>query len=285
MNPVHLALSLMAFNGCMAALDAVFVRLVSDHVPLLEIAFFRNLFSLVALMLILPYSEWKLGTSKLWPIHVLRAVIKLLALVAYFTAITMLPIALVTSIAFTMPLFVMLGSVLFLGEPLRTHRVLAIAAGLGGMAIILRPSGVDVGVGMVLALGSALGLAAVALLMKVSSGREEPLRIVWFNLVVTVPVALLLAIPVWQWPDWQTLGLMAMQGGGGLLAQLSFARAMRLADASILISMDFIRLPVAVILALLLFDEPVDLRVLAGGAVIFGGVLMSGWWEGRRDRP
>lgn len=279
-----LAILLMAFNATMAALDTVFVRLVAGEVHALEIAFFRNFFSLVALLLILKPAQRNLDAKGLWPIHSLRAVIKLAALIAYFVAITMLPIALVTAIAFTMPLFVTLGSMLLLREGVGPHRLLALLAGLIGMLVILQPPGLDLGMGVILALASAIGLAGVALLMKVSTGREDPLRIVWFNLIITVPLALLIAIPVWVWPSPTALGLMALQGVGGLLAQLSIARAMKLADASLIISVDFIRLPIAALLGYFLFAESIEAGVLIGGAVIFAGVVYSAFWENRRSR-
>lgn len=128
--------------------------------------------------------------------------------------------------------------------------------------------------GVAWALTGAIGLAAVALLMKVSAGREDPLRIAWLNLVITVPVALLISLPVWQTPSLFALGLMALQGVGGLLAQLAFARAMKLADASLLVVVDFVRLPLALFFGLTLFDEPVRLATIIGGIVIFVAILL-----------
>lgn len=279
-----LAFLLMGFNAMMSAFDTVFVRLVSDEVHPLQIAFFRNFFSLVAIFFILKRGQRNLDANGLWAIHSIRALLKLGALIAYFMAITMLPIALVTAMAFTMPLFVTLGSMVLLREGVGFHRVLAIFAGLIGMLIVLQPPGIEFGIGIVLALASAIGLAGVALLMKVSSNHEDPLRIVWFNLVVTVPIAALMAIPVWVWPSPTALGLMALQGVGGLFAQLSFARAMKLGDASMVISVDFIRLPVAAVLGYFLFSESIELTVLAGGTVIFAGVVYSAFWEGRRAK-
>lgn len=284
MSPATAAFALMAFNASMAALDTVFVRLVAGEVHALEIAFFRNLFSLVALLFMLKPAERNLDANGLWPIHGARAVLKLAGLIFYFMAITMLPIALVTAVAFTMPLFVTLGSWLILGERLSAHKAAALLAGLLGMLIILQPPGVEFGMGLVFALSSAMALAAVALLMKVTSGQEDPMRIAWYNLLLTVPLALVLALPVWTWPSPIALGLMALQGVGGLFAQISFARAMKLADASLIISVDFIRLPIAAILGLALFHEPVQIWVLLGGTVIFSGVLFSAYRERRRSR-
>ena len=139
MSPSLVAFVLMGFNATMAALDAVIVRFVSNDIHPLEIAFFRNLFSLIAFFLITRPGLKTLDSKGLWPLHGLRAALKLAALVAYFMAVTKLPIALVTAVAFTMPLFVTLGSMVLLREGARLHRLLALAAGFVGMLVILRP--------------------------------------------------------------------------------------------------------------------------------------------------
>jgi drug/metabolite transporter (DMT)-like permease len=138
--------------------------------------------------------------------------------------------------------------------------------------------------GALLALGAAIGLAGVALLMKVSSSREPALRIVLFNLLVTVLVAFLLCLPVWSTPSPFSLLLLAIQGAGGLAAQFAFARAMKLADASLLlILVDFIRLPLAVFLGLTLFNEPVEMEIFLGGGIILAALLLLLRHERRAD--
>jgi len=272
--PVIAGALFMVLNSSVGALDAVIVRLVAPEVHTFEIVFFRNLFSLVFLSLFIRGAGPNLLRSAMWRMHVVRAVLKLAALIAYFYAVTMLPLSVAVAVAFTTPLFVSLGSVLFLGERPRPMRIVALIAGFIGVYIVLRPDAVPIGFGALLALLSAIGLAGVALLMKVSSSREPALKIVWFNLLVTVPVALLVCLPVWTTPSPLSLLLLALQGAGGLAAQLSFARAMKLADASLLILVDFIRLPLAIVLGLVLFGEPVEMEVLVGGSIILSALLL-----------
>lgn len=264
----------MAGNSFVAAMDGVIVRLIAGEIHPLGIVFFRNLFSLVAIYAIFPRQKLHADVNMFFLVHAVRAVIKLLALVAGFMAVMRMPLASATAIAFTMPLFVMLGSVLFLGEKFFAARVVALVLGFSGVLIVLQPGAGTLNAGTLWALAGAIGLAAVALLMKVSAGREDPLRIAWLNLVITVPVALLIAIPVWQTPSLYALGLMALQGVGGLMAQLAFARAMKLADASLLVVVDFIRLPIALFFGLVLFGEPIRLAVVLGGTVVLCSVLM-----------
>jgi drug/metabolite transporter (DMT)-like permease len=264
----------MALNSAVGALDALIVRFVADTVHPFEIVFFRNLFSLLVLVPFISRIGSDLLRSGMWPTHLLRAALKLAALVAYFYAVTLLPLSVAIAIAFTTPLFVSLGSILLLKERARPLRILALAAGFGGIYVILRPESAPNGLGAVLAILAATGLAGVALLMKVSSSREPALRIVWFNLVVTVPLALLLCLPVWSTPSLIDVLLLAVQGAGGLAAQLAFARAMKLADASLLILVDFIRLPIAVALGLYVFGEPLEPEVLVGGGIILSSLIL-----------
>ncbi|MCV3739185.1 DMT family transporter [Rhizobium sp. TRM96647] len=264
----------MAGNSLVAAMDGVIVRLIAGEIHPLGIVFFRNLFSLVALYAIFPRGRLHGDPNMSFWVHAIRAVIKLLALFAGFMAVTQMPLASATAIAFTMPLFVMLGSVLFLGEAFFAARVAALVLGFAGVLIVLQPGFGTLDTGALWALAGAIGLAAVALLMKVSANREDPLRIAWLNLVITVPVALLIAIPVWKTPSLPVLGLMALQGVGGLLAQLAFARAMKLADASLLVVVDFIRLPAALFFGLVLFGEPIRMDVVVGATIILCAILM-----------
>ncbi len=140
-----------------------------------------------------------------------------------------------------MPLFVALGSVLFLGERFSVARVLSLVAGFAGILIVVRPGAATFQSGAAWALGSAVGLAIVALLMKVSAEREDPLSIALAEPARDGPRGFVMALPFWQTPSLFSLALMALQGIGGLFAQLSFARAMKLADASLLVIVDFIR--------------------------------------------
>jgi drug/metabolite transporter (DMT)-like permease len=262
------SLLMLVVAACNAS-DTAIIRVVAQDLHPLEIGFFRNLFSLV---LILPWL-YRTGpgvfrTSRLG-IHLARAVIKLAALVMLFYAITFMPLADVTAIAFTTPMFVALGAVLFLGETMPVRRWGAILVGFLGVLVVLRPGTAVFDPRMLTAVASAIGLAAIALLLKFLAGREPPATIVGLNLVITVPLALLLALPIWVTPSLHLLGWMALQGALGALAQLSVTRAMALADASFLMPIEFVRLPLVVVLAYVAFGELADLWTWAGAALIF----------------
>ncbi len=135
-----------------------------------------------------------------------------------------------------------------------------------------------------LALASAVGFAAVVLVLKFTAGRDSASRIVWLNLVISAPVGLAMSIAVWTTPSPGQIGLMFLQGIGGLAAQLAVTSAMSRADASLLVAVDFVRLPLAVGLGYALFGEPVELTVLIGGGVILCSLVLLFSREGRRAR-
>jgi drug/metabolite transporter (DMT)-like permease len=152
---------------------------------------------------------------------------------------------------------------------MRFRRWSAILVGFLGVLVVLRPGTAMFDPRMLAAVASAIGLAAIALLLKFLAGREPLVTIVGLNLVITVPLALLLTLPVWITPGVDLLGLMMLQGALGALGQFSAARAMALADASFLMPIEFVRLPLVVILAYVAFGELADLWTWAGAALIF----------------
>lgn len=255
--------------------DGIVVKLLGQEVHPFEIVFFRNLFSMLTLMLLLRGSDWSLRAGGLWPLHIARASLKLLALAASFVAISRLPLATVTAIAFTAPIFTVLGALLFLREAARIPRLIALALSFVGVLIVARPVGADqLDWGLFAALGSAIALAAVMLLLKVSSERESGKRVVWLNLAFSVPVSLLICLPFWTTPSPTALAIMAVQGIGGLAAQMAITRAMRLGEASMLVVVDFVRLPLAAGVGVLLFSESISPALLVGGALILAALLL-----------
>ena len=274
----------MAFAVSCVAVDTMLIRVVSREIHPFEIAFFRNLFSVAAVLPFLIRTGWGgLRTPRL-PLHIARAALKLFALVCFFFAISQSPMAMVTAIAFSSPLFIALGSMAFLGEPWRRMRLMGLAVGFAGVLIVIRPGLAPMDASIVFAMLSALGLGGVGLLMKYVSVREAPHSVVALNVLLTIPIAAILMIPVWATPSPAMLGLMVVQGLIGGVSQLCVSRAMSMADASIISPIEFLRLPLVVVLAWFLFQEPTDVWTLAGGTIIFAATLATVLNE-RRRRP
>ncbi|MGH1481612.1 MAG: DMT family transporter [Geminicoccales bacterium] len=263
---------MLVLAGC-TALDAAVIRIVGQTIHPFEIGFFRVLF---ALLLVSPWLIQR-GLADLRSdfllVHASRAILKLLAQIAYFYAVLVMPLADVAAIGFAKPLFVSIGAVLFLGEVMRLRRWVAIAIGFLGVVVILRPGSTLFDPWIMSAVFAAIGLAGVNLLMKYLAEREATNRILAWNLMISVPVALVLALPFWTTPSLPILGLLLLQGGLGALAQFSAARAMRLADVSVLTAIEFVRLPLVALIAYVLFGEISGFWTWMGAAIIIGSTL------------
>jgi drug/metabolite transporter (DMT)-like permease len=203
------------------------------------------------------------------------------AILAYFSAIGLIPLTQVTALGFTSPLFASLFAVLILGEALRRARVVGLVLGLAGALIILRPGVQDISAGAMLALGSAFFWAAAMTCIKALSRTDSSVAIAFYAAFLQLPIALVLTVFVWRTPTLGQLGATVIIAMIGTLAQLSISQAFREADSTVILPMDFTKLIWASILAYLVFAELPDIWAWVGGAVVFSGVLWVGYSEAR----
>lgn len=264
----------MLLVAALTAIDTAIVRVLTSELHPFTIVFYRSLFGLIAVSPWIWRHRSTITRTANFRLHLGRALLKLLALVAFFQAIAGAPLASVTAIAFTTPLFVAMGAVLLLGERLPAVRIAAIALGFVGVLVIVRPGAGFADPALLFAVAGAMGIAAIALMLKFLTGRDSPSTIVGLNLLLSVPLALVLALPVLTVPTWPMLGLLAFQGAAGALSMTSVTRAMALADASFLSPIEFVRLPLVALIAYWAFGEIADAWTWLGGAVIFGAVVL-----------
>lgn len=264
---------MLVVSALMAA-DSVIVRALSPGVHPFVMALTRASFGL---LFFLPWMFARKGVlvSQYRLRHLLRAVLKLGALVSFFIAFAEAPLADVTAIAFTSPIFVTLGAWVFLSENPRALRVLAVAIGFGGVVLVLRPGG-DGGIppGLLWALLGASLTAVIQLILKPMSAVDSTETLVAWNLIITVPLAAVPAALFWSMPTPGEWALLAAQGALGALSMGLATRAFSLAEASLIVPFDFLRLPFVAGLGYLFFAQTVPLTTWIGGSVIFAATLM-----------
>jgi drug/metabolite transporter (DMT)-like permease len=275
MTPVTRGALLVLVSAACIATDTILARVVTQEVSPFVLVFFRNLFGLLAVLPWLARAGRRRGfsTSRMG-LHAARAGIKIVGLAAFFFGLSVVPVADATAMAFATPIFAALGAALFLGETLRHGRLAAILLGFAGVLVVLRPGVQAVHPGALAVLGSAVALAAIGLLAKVLARHDQPDTIVAINLTLSVPLALLAALPFWATPSAPMLGLMAAQGVLGTASQLCFVRALGLADASLIMPVDFARLPLVALLGFLAFGQVPDGWTWTGAAVICAAILL-----------
>jgi drug/metabolite transporter (DMT)-like permease len=257
----------------MFACMSVFIRLSTNSLPVVEVVFFRNALAVMLLMPLIMHTGWSSLRMNKPNLFFLRALINVGGMFAGFTALTLIPLAQVTALSFTGPLFVTIGAVLFLGEVIRARRIAGIIVGFFGTLIILQPGFTEISFGAMMALASTLSIAMASLIVKKLTATETPEAIVTWMVVMQSPLALIPAISVWQWPTlqaWVYLWAMALTA---TIAHICFTRAFRLVDITALQPLEFIKLPFTVFLAWIVFAEWPDLWTWVGGTMIFASTV------------
>jgi drug/metabolite transporter (DMT)-like permease len=207
--------------------------------------------------------------------HALRNLVHYAAQYAWFAALTMIPLAQVVAIEFTMPIWIILLAAAFLGERITAWKVLAVALGLLGVGLIVRPSSSGLSPGQLVALAAAVGFAVSVTMVKSLTRSDSALTIIFWMLVVQSLLGLLPALWVWRWPSAAGWGWVGVVAFCGTFSHYCMARAMRHAEATVVMPMDYLRVPLTALAGWLLYAEQLDLFTVAGTLLILGGNLLN----------
>ena len=260
------------------------VRFVSEELHPFQVAFCRNLFGLVMLTpLLLRFGLEPLKTKRIGYMAA-RGIFNALAMLAYFLALGLMPLSEISALTFTVPLFVALLAVLFLGERLGPRRVLSLAIGFSGALIILRPGVAVIDVGAMYALFSAATWAVAIIIIKYLSRTDSSVTITIYGLFFLVIFTLLPAYFVWKWPTGEQFLWLITLAAAGTAGQLLFAQSMKNADATLVMPFDFTKLIWASLFGFLLFSEIPTIWTICGGAIIFASASYLTYREGREAK-
>jgi drug/metabolite transporter (DMT)-like permease len=257
------------------AVMAVAVRELLRHIGILEILALRTLVTLLLVSSIIPRRGFAPLRTRRFPVHAARAVIHLAGQFCWMYAIGALTLATVFAIEFTMPVWTAILAALFLGEHLNRGRLVQLLLGLIGVAIILRPGlGAFHPASLVMVLGS-MCYAGNMIFTKRLSSTDSALAVTFWMSAVQTPITLAAALPAWVAPALADLPWIVAIGAGSFAAHYCMTRAMKLADATVVVPIDFIRLPLIAAVGALFYAEPFDPMVLVGAAAIFAGTYYS----------
>ena len=249
---------------------ALAIRYATAYVPTQEVAFFRNAFGLVALLpMLLRPGRAPLKTQQL-PRYFLRSAIGLGSMLCAFWALGHLPMAQAVSLSYSTPLFVTIAAVLWLGETVRVRRWAAVIIGFIGVLVIVRPGTGSFSAGSLMAVAAAVLSSVVAIQIKQLTRVDSADTVVFYTYVFWVPLSLVPALFVWQWPTGIAWVWLALTGVMGTLGQLLWTRALRLGEVSALTPISFMQLPLVSVMAWLLFGEALDRWTVIGALIILG---------------
>lgn len=258
------------------------IKILGRDLHGMQVAFFRAGFGLLTVLPIVLGQGIGVLATRHWRLHALRVGAGTGAMLCIFTAITLMPLATATAIAYARPLFLVVLAIPFLGEVVRWRRWTATLVGFGGVLLILRPGSDAMEPAALLALLAAALMAVAMVCIKTLSATDRPVTLLaWFT-IGSVIVAAPFALMVWQTPTLPQLGLAAATGALGTLGQYAVIRAFRVGEATAVVPFDYVHLPMAWAWGALLFAEAVSPWTWVGAAVIMAANLYIVHREARR---
>ena len=207
--------------------------------------------------------------------HIGRNLIHYAAQLGWFFALTLIPLGQVVSIEFTMPIWTAILAASFLGERMTVWKILAIVLGVVGVIVIVRPATGDINPGQLIALGAAVGFGISVAMMKSLTRTETTLAIIFWMLAIQSAAGFLPSLYVWIWPSAYAWGWIVAIAFCGTFSHYCMARAMLHADATVVLPMDFLRVPLTATAGWLIYSERLDMFTVLGAILILTGNLLN----------
>lgn len=276
-------------SGAVAAFSSMAVagRALSAQFDTFEIMMYRSLVGLVIVLAVAGGTGGWRGITRRRPgLHMARNLFHFTGQNLWFFAITLIPLAQVFALEFTSPLWVMVLAPLVLGERLTPMRAVAALLGFAGILIVARPSPDTFSIGVLAAAAAAIGFAMNIMLTKRLTRTETTTCVLFYMTLLQTLMGLIcagidgdVALPTIEILPW-----LVIVGAAGLAAHYCLTSALMIAPATVVVPLDFARLPVIAVVGMALYGEGLDLFVFVGAALIFAGNYLNIWWEtgGRR---
>jgi drug/metabolite transporter (DMT)-like permease len=209
-------------------------------------------------------------------LNLLRNTVHYASQYAWALALTMLPLATVFSLEFTMPAWTALLAVWLLRERMTPSRAGVVMLGLVGVLVILRPGIASFNPAAILVLMAAFGYAITMITTKKLTMTETTFGIIFWMAVIQLPLSLAGSNPA-VFLHLQMQHLLPALGVGiaGLTSHYCLSNAFRSGDATLVVPLDFLRIPLIAIVGWAFYNEKLDIFVLLGAMIIIAGVLWN----------
>lgn len=237
--------------------------------------FFRSVVGFAILVVVLRQTGWRQLRTRVFGTHLIRSLAHYGGQFGWFYGIALLPLAEVFAIEFTMPIWTTVFATILLGERINRKRALAIAIGLAGVLVMLRPGIAVVSPAALAVLAAALAYGFAHTLTKRLSGTDTPLAILFYTTAIQLPLAFFPALYDWAWPSAVAWPWVLVVGVTALSAHYCLTRAFILEDAAVVMPMDFLRLPLIAVVGLVLYGEPIQFWVFVGAVIVFAGSWLN----------
>jgi len=260
-------------GGFIFTSTSAMIRLLSTEIESVQTAFFRAALSVILLLPMIATGRVKPWHSKRIVGHFWRTAMGTGSMVLGFYAVSMLPLADATAIAFSQPLFSVVVAALVLGEKVRWRRWSATVIGFAGVLVMVRPGEGSLQLGALVALANAAAVSLSILLVRRLSDSETPLMIltqfaIFSTILLTVP-----AILVWRWPDFWGWVLAIGIASSATVGQYFWVQAFKSGEMSAVAPFEYMRLPFAVFVGWLIWGEMPVIWTYVGASIVIGSAL------------
>ena len=259
------------------ALMSVSGRELSSDLSTIQILFWRSFVGFWIILALVHRAGWTTVKMDNLKVHVGRNLAHFVAQFCWFYAIATIALAEVTALEFMMPIWTALMAALFLGESLSRHRMLAITSGLIGTLVIVRPGFTTVELGTLAALAASIGYAVGMTTARFLALRETVLPILFYMLALQLPLAFVITFIVddWVWPPTDKIFWILLVGVSGMTAHFCINRAVKLAEATAVSILGFLRLPAMILVGFIAYGETPEIWLVIGSVLIVFGLYLN----------
>lgn len=256
---------------------AVSGRELSQDLTTFQILFFRSLIGVLLIGALIARSQagWAQVRTRRSRGHLMRNIAHFGGQYGWFYGLAFIPLAEVIAIEFTTPIWTALLAWMLLGERLTLPRLTALVFGIAGLLLILRPGMGTLHPAALAVLAGAVGYAISYIQTKSLSATETPLCILFYMTMMQLPFGMVPALLDWQTPALHTLPWILLVSVTAMSAHYCMARAFKLADATVVVPMDFMRLPLIALVGYLFYQEVIDWPVALGAGLMLTGNLIN----------
>ena len=271
----------VALSGLIFSTFMALVRHVGSHMDPIQVSFLRYAFGLLLLVPFFIRVRWPDVAAANWKLHVLRGTMHGIGVMLWFYAMSRIPLAEVTAIGFTNPVFATIGAVIFLREAIRLPRIIAVVVGLFGALLIVRPGFAVVDPGAIAMLIAAPIFAVSDLIAKVLTRRESGPAVVAYLSIFVTAVTFVPAMLVWRAPTAEEWLVTIAIAGLATLGHLAMMQGFKVGEMSAVQSARYLQLLWSALIGYALFAEAPGLYTWVGSAIIVGAALFIAHREGK----
>lgn len=256
------------------ALMAIAGKELSKNIGTAEILFFRSLIGLIILIVVVSIVGFDNLKSTSIKKHFARNTAHFVGQYGWFYGIAFIPLAEVFALEFTVPIWTAVAATILLNEAITKIRVISIGLGLLGALVILRPTLEIIHPAAIVVIIGAMGYGLAHTLTRSIVIHDSPLSVLFYMCLIQLPAGLLLTLSDWVMPVGIMWFWLFVVGVTALTAHYGLSKALSHADATVVVPMDFLRLPLIMLVGLYFYNESIEVFFLIGASImLFGNYL------------